>query len=404
VSRARSVHAFLVLSAALAWACEPVQPTPSQPGPAAETTGPSPTDGPTPPSTANPPSSQPSAAPFNGGAIVDDPSAVPEWLRDRYVVLNGVVGQLGSDFSLRLSDEENVLGFGAGVIATALADPETHELIWRDEGLHVTIRDLATLSDVGGFDTPVYITQSTVIRSSLVFIGLTGQPGPDVDPIDAGIWTFDLSNPNGEPRVLQERRNLADEFGQYASRGLPRPAQRDTAVTTVISSETRILTEVTDLESGETVPIDTGNEAALAVVDGRAILVVPHEFAGEFQRIRFVDYPSLEDRSKPFEVEMVQNSVVVGSQEVFLLVGVDGSERVLALRLEDGLLRDVRVFDPAAGESFFMDAYLSTEDVLALTPGAGPDVDDQGRYVTTVSLLDTREGNLTPAVFRIREP
>ncbi len=334
--------------------------------------------------------------------IVDRPG-VPASLRQLYWVEWGQLGELGTTARLEMPSDEQILGVDDGLVASMKFDPETQTPVSGENGIAIVARDVRTGRTVKEFHSPVHITESLVAGSQLFWIGRVGPPGPD--SADAGVWVIDLADPAATPRAIVEPSDLSAKYGSRATRGLLRLTDRGRAISTQIESAATLLTEVIDVVNLTVrVAVDAGRMYAFQIVEGRALVFLPHEYSeqGQPEGIRLIDIESGAQIGMTVEADLLKGSII-GGQEVYAQIGRGVDSHIIAIDLESGEARDIRVIIGGM-ETLDLSSRLSTEEALALVPVTGATLDATGTVHLPITLLTPSTGELVPDAFAIGAP
>ena len=334
--------------------------------------------------------------------IVDRPG-VPSSLLQLYWVEWGQLGELGTTARLEMPLDEQILGVDDGLVASMKFDPDTQTPVSGEDGIAIVARDVRTGRTVKEFYSPVYITESLVVGSQLFWIGRL--PPMGADSVDAGVWVVDLTDPTAAPRAIVQPSELSTTYGPRATRGLLRVTDRGRAISTQIESAATLVTEVIDVEHlSVRVTIDADRMYAFQIAQGRALVFLPHEYSGQGQPegIRLMDIRSGAQIGTTVEADLLKGSII-GSQELYVQIGRGVDSYIIAIDLESGEARDIRVVRGGM-ETLDLSSRLSSEEVLALVPVTGATLDATGRVHLPVTLLTPTTGELLPEAFAIGAP
>jgi hypothetical protein len=333
--------------------------------------------------------------------IVERPG-VPSSLRQLYWVEWGQVGELGTTARVEIPRDEQILGVDDGLVATMKFDPDTQTPVLGENGIAIVARDVRTGRTVKAFHSPVYITESVVVGSRLFWIGRMPPAGPG--STDAGLWVVDLMDPASAPRAIVEPSELSATYGPRATRGLLRVTDRGRAISTQIESAATLVTEVVDVEDlAVRVTIHADRMYAFQIAEGHAFAFLPHEYSGLGQTagVRLLDIESGEQIGTTIEADLLKGSVL-GSRELYVQIGRGVDSFIVAIDLESGKARDLRVVRGGT-ETFDLSSRLSSPDVLALVPVTGATLDPTGTVHLPVALL-SHNGEFLPEAFAIGAP
>jgi hypothetical protein len=162
------------------------------------------------------------------------------------------------------------------------------------------------------------------------------------------------------------------------------------------------MVDVATLTVGES--LDFERMYAFQIVDGRAFLVLPHEYTGgsQYGQIKVVDLETHDQLGGTLDADLLKGSIV-GEHEVFLQRGVGSDSYLTAIEIASGRARDIRVV-VGGKETLDLEPRLSAATVLSFVPVEGATLDSRGFVTLPISLLDPASGDLTVDAFTIGAP